>query len=422
MILPTPPPATHPAPSPAALSVRVPARLPVPRTARLAAGMLTALALALALVIGVPAHADVNANAPQATTLKDAYRKDFLVGAALNDEVVSGRDPQALALVLKHFNTLTAENEMKPERLHPAPGRYDFSRGDALVDLGRKHDMFVVGHTLLWHVQTPDWMFTDVQGAPLDADAQIARLQDYIRHVAGHYAGRVQGWDVANEVIDEDGSYRRSPWLKNVGDGDRLLREAFRAAALHAPDTELYYNDFNTFKPAKRDGIVRLVKMLQAEGLRIDGVGMQGHWGIDGPSIAEIEATIDAFAALGVKVMITELDIDVLPKAERTEALAADRHVELPSDPVQRRRMDPYAQGLTPEMQQRLAARYAEIFALFHRKRDVISRVTFWGVHDGHSWKNDYPVRGRSNHPLLFDRARQPKPALDAVLAVPTTD
>lgn len=351
--------------------------------------------------------------------LKLVYADDFLIGVALNDDQIQDREPGAKAAVLQHFNSITAENEMKPEQLLPSPDVYDFSRADAFVAFGRDNGMFVVGHTLLWHVQTPDWMFTDAHGKANTAEAQLQQLRDYIQHVAGHFSGRVQAWDVANEVIDEDGSYRQSRWLKNVGDGDRLLREAFATAAIADPQAALYYNDFNTFKAEKRAGIVRLVKMLQAAGLRIDGVGMQGHWGIDSPSIAEIEQTIDTFAALGVKVMITELDIDVLPRPEATDKLDADRHVDLPQDPVIRRRLDPYADGLPADVQQRLGTRYAELFALFQRKRDVIDRVTFWGLHDGQSWKNGFPVKGRTNHPLLFDRQLQPKPALDAVLQVP---
>ncbi|GAB3049865.1 endo-1,4-beta-xylanase [Stenotrophomonas tumulicola] len=387
-----------------------PALLHRPRPALRLAALLSCMALApLASAAAPPAHA----------TLKQAYANDFLVGVALDDDQVHGREAGAQALVLQQFDSITAENEMKPERLHPAPDVYDFSRGDAFVEFGRRNGLFVVGHTLLWHVQTPGWMFTDSAGRPNTAEVQLQRLRDYIDTVAGHYAGRVQAWDVANEVIDEDGSYRQSPWLTNVGDGDRLLREAFAAAARADPQAELYYNDFNTFKPEKRAGIVRLVKMLQAAGLRIDGVGMQGHWGIDGPSIAEIEQTIDAFAALGVKVMITELDVDVLPRPEMADGLDADRHVELPDDPVVRQRLDPYADGLPAEAQQRLATRYAELFALFQRKRDVIGRVTFWGLHDGQSWKNGFPVKGRTNHPLLFDRHLKPKPALEAVIQVP---
>ncbi len=360
--------------------------------------------------------------APPPTTLKDAFRDDFLVGVAVNDAIVSGRDARSQQLVVTQFNSITAENELKPENVHPRPGTYDFSKGDAFVAFGKAHGMFVVGHNLLWHIQTPAWMFVDAQGRPHDADAQLAVLQDHIQHVAGHYAGRIQAWDVANEVIDEDGSYRQSPWLKNVGDGDRLLREAYRYAAQAAPGTELYYNDFNTEKPAKRAGIVRLVKMLQGAGLRMDGVGMQGHWGLESPSIAEIETSIDTFAALGVKVMITELDIDVLPQPPRTDGMPADQRLTLPDDPQARRQLDPWPDGLPPQMQQRLAQRYAELFALFQRKREVIARVTFWNAHDGDSWKNDYPVRGRTNYPLLFDRERQPKPAFDAVLRTAGSD
>lgn len=372
----------------------------------------TLLALAMGMA-ALPAFA-----APPPTTLKDAFRDDFLVGVAVNDAIVSGRDARSQQLVIQQFNSITAENELKPENVHPRPGAYDFSKGDAFVAFGQAHGMFLVGHNLLWHIQTPAWMFTDAQGRPNAADAQLAVLHDHIQHVAGHFAGRVQAWDVANEVIDEDGSYRNSPWLKNVGDGDRLLREAYRYAAQAAPGTELYYNDFNTEKPAKREGIVRLVKMLQASGARVDGVGMQGHWGLDSPSIAEIETSIDTFAALGVKVMITELDIDVLPQPPRTDGMPADQRLELPADPAARRQLDPWPDGLPADMQARLAKRYAELFALFKRKRDVIARVTFWNAHDGDSWKNDYPVRGRHNYPLLFDRERQPKPAFEAVLGV----
>lgn len=371
---------------------------------------LSALALAMA---ALPAWA-----APPPATLKDAFRDDFLVGVAVNDGIVSGRDARSRQLVIDQFDSITAENELKPENIHPRPGVYDFSKGDAFVAFGQAHGMFLVGHTLLWHVQTPVWMFTDAQGRPHGADAQLAVLRDHIGQVAGHYAGRIKGWDVANEVIDEDGSYRQSRWLQNVGDGDRLLREAYRYAAEAAPGTELYYNDFNTEKPAKRAGIVRLVKMLQASGARVDGVGMQGHWGLESPSIAEIETSIDTFAALGVKVMITELDIDVLPQPPRTDAMPADQRLALPADPAARRQLDPWPDGLPADMQARLAQRYAELFALFQRKRDVIARVTFWNAHDGASWKNDYPVRGRTNYPLLFDRERRPKPAFDAVLRV----
>ncbi|WP_254200445.1 endo-1,4-beta-xylanase [Lysobacter sp. MMG2] len=354
-----------------------------------------------------------------ATQLQKAYANDFRLGVAVNDDIVSGRDAASQALVVKHFNAITAENVMKAEVVNPKPGMYDFAAADTFVDFGHKHGMYVIGHTLVWHNQTPEWFFRDAKGQPNTRQAQIEVMRAYIEKVAGRYKGRVDAWDVVNEVIDEDGSYRDTTWVRAVGDGDELVKHAFEFAHRYAPDAQLYYNDFNTWRPEKRDGIVRMVKQLQAAGVRIDGIGMQGHWGLNYPSLADIEAAIDAYAALGVKVMITELDVDVLPLTREGQVIGtvmAHKQFQLPEF---KRYLDPYRDGLPPMVQQQLANRYAELFALFHRKRDVIDRVSLWGVHDGMSWKNDYPVPGRINYPLLFDRDRQPKPALDAVLRVP---
>ncbi|WP_342317239.1 endo-1,4-beta-xylanase [Lysobacter sp. FW306-1B-D06B] len=354
-----------------------------------------------------------------ATQLQKAYANDFRLGVAVNDDIVSGRDAASRALVVKHFNAITAENVMKAEVVNPKPGVYDFAAADAFVDFGHRHGMYVIGHTLVWHNQTPEWFFRDAKGQPNTRQAQIEVMRVYIEKVAGRYKGRVDAWDVVNEVIDEDGNYRDTTWVRAVGDGDDLVKHAFEFAHRYAPDAQLYYNDFNTWRPEKRDGIVRMVKQLQAAGVRIDGIGMQGHWGLNYPSLADIEAAIDAYAALGVKVMITELDVDVLPLTREGQVIGtvmAHKQFQLPEF---KRYLDPYRDGLPPMVQQQLANRYAELFALFHRKRDVIDRVSLWGVHDGMSWKNDYPVPGRINYPLLFDRDRQPKPALDAVLRVP---
>jgi len=374
-----------------------------------------ALLLAVAASLALPAFAADTAPA----TLKDAYAESFLLGTAVNDDIVAGRDTRAQALVPRHFNALTAENVMKVEELHPTPDSWNFGPADAFVAFGQKHDMFLIGHTLVWHNQTPAWFFQDAAGNALAKDALAERLRAYIKVVAGRYAGKVQAWDVVNEQIGEDGTYRDTTWVRGIGDGDELMRLAFTYASRYAPDTELYYNDFNTWRPEKRDGIVRMVKQLQAAGVRIDGIGMQGHWGLDYPAIADIEAAIDAYAALGVKVMITELDIDVLPLTKEGQIIGQGMTHPQFQLPEFKRFLDPYRAGLPADVQQRLADRYAELFALFHRKRDVISRVSVWGVHDTMSWKNDYPIPGRINYPLLFDRQYQPKPALDAVLRVP---
>ncbi|CAD7731854.1 Endo-1,4-beta-xylanase A [Xanthomonas hydrangeae] len=352
-------------------------------------------------------------------TLKQVYADAFLIGTAVNAEIVSGHDAASAVLVACHFNALTPENVMKAEVVSPSRGVNDFAAADAFVDYARAQHMFVVGHTLVWHNQTPDWFFTSADGRPNTSAQQLERMRQHIALVAGRYVGKVQAWDVVNEIIDEDGSYRATNWVQRVGDGDTVVRNAFTFAQRYAPDAQLYYNDFNAWRPAKRDGIVRMVKMLQQAGIRIDGVGMQGHWGLNYPSLRDIEDAIDAYAALGIKVMITELDVDVLPLTKEGQVIGtglAHKQFQLPEF---KRFLDPYRDGLPPEVQAQLRDRYAELFALFWRKRDKLARVSVWGVTDGMSWKNDYPVPGRTNYPLLFDRKHQPKPALDAVLAVP---
>jgi endo-1,4-beta-xylanase len=359
------------------------------------------------------------ATAQDRPTLKAAYTDAFLVGTAVNEAIVSGADAAAQQIVVQQFNTITAENVLKAGPLSPEPGVYEFGPADAFVAFGEAHGLFIVGHTLVWHNQTPPWFFQDEKGNPNTREAQIERMRRHIETVAGRYAGRVHAWDVVNEVIDNDGSYRPTTWVRGIGNGDDLIRLAFRFASEYAPGAELYYNDFNAWRPAKRDGIMRLVRMLQAEGIRIDGVGMQGHWGLHYPKTAYIEAAVDSFASLGVKVMITELDVDVLPLTREGQVIGSvmsDPQFQLEEFEAY---LDPYGAGLPDDVQRQLAARYAELFGLFYRKRDRIDRVTLWGVHDAMSWKNDYPVPGRTNYPLLFDRDRRPKPAFDAVLAVP---
>jgi endo-1,4-beta-xylanase len=207
-------------------------------------------------------------------------------------------------------------------------------------------------------------------------------------------------------------------WVNSFGDGDEMVKAAFQFASEYAPDTELYYNDFNAWRPAKRDGIVRMVKMLQEAGIRIDGVGIQGHWGLNFPKNEYIEAAIDAYAACGVKVMITELDVDVLPLTKEGQIIG-----QVMSDPQFQLEefeafLDPYRAGVPADVEQQIKERWAELFRIFHGRRDKIDRVTFWGVHDGASWKSNYPVPGRMNVPLLFGRDRQPSQAFDAVVDV----
>jgi endo-1,4-beta-xylanase len=355
-------------------------------------------------------------------SLKEAYKDSFKIGVALNQEISSGQDKSWNSLIAQHFNSVTPENVMKAERINPKPNLFDFDPADEFVAWGKKNKMFIVGHTLIWHNQTPTWFFTDDQGKPNTPEQQLDVLRRHIETVAGRYKGKIQAWDVVNEVIGDDGKYRaNTAWVKAFGDGDAMVRAAFKYANQYAPDAELYYNDFNAWRPAKRDGIVRMVKMLQANGIRIDGIGMQGHWGLNYPKKEYIEAAIDAYAALGVKVMITELDIDVLPLTREGQIIGTGMlHPQFQEEEFEEY-LDPYKNGLPADVQTALTKRYQEIFEIFYRKRDKIDRVTFWGIHDGMNWKNDYPIFGRTNYPLIWNRDGTAKPALDAILNLPKT-
>ena len=378
--------------------------------------LLFALPLA---AIGFASMKKINRTIAPGQTLKDVYKDAFRIGTAVTPTITSGADKASQDIVINHFNSITVENVMKAALINPQPGVFNFKPADDFVAFGEKHNMFIIGHTLVWHNQTPAWFFTNAQGKPNSKEEQIERLRSHIQTVAGRYAGRVHAWDVVNEVIDEEGNYRPTTWVNAFGNGDTLVKYAFKFAAQYAPNTELYYNDFNAWRPSKRDGIVRLVKMLQKEGLRIDGVGIQGHWGLNYPKTKYIEDAIDAYAACNVKVMITELDVDVLPLTKEGQIIGqgmSDKQFQLEEFKTF---FDPYQKGLPDSVQLLLSNRYAELFSIFYKRKEKIDRVTLWGVHDGMNWKNDYPIPRRTNYPLLWDRLRQPKPALQAVMAVP---
>jgi endo-1,4-beta-xylanase len=348
--------------------------------------------------------AAITANAGDIPALKDVFKKDFLVGAALNTSQFTGKNAEAAALVIQQFDCISPENVMKWEPIEPKPGEYNFGPADSYVQFGVDHHMFIVGHNLIWHSQTPAWVFKDDKGETITRDALLKRMHDHIFAIAGRYKGKVGGWDVVNEALNENGTLRNSAWKRIIGE-DYLLH-AYQWAHEADPNAQLYYNDYSMENPAKRAGGVALVKKLQSEGVPIYGVGLQGHYKMDWPTTQEIDDTINAFAGLGVKVMITELDIDLLHPSNRSadvaEMAAASQNTG-----------DPYANGLPDAKQKALADRYAELFKVFLKHQGTITRVTFWGVGDGDSWLN----RGRKNYPLLFDRNYQPKPAFNAVIA-----
>lgn len=336
-----------------------------------------------------------------ATGLKEAYQKDFLIGTALNTAQIQERDTAAARLIQQQFNAITPENIMKAEIIHPQWSVYNFELADQIAALGKKQGMKVNGHTLIWHSQLPAFA-RNIR----DIDSFRTFFTNHITTVAGRYEGKIASWDVVNEALNEDGSMRKSIFLDKLGPD--FVTEAFRLAQKAAPTTELYYNDYNNEQPAKREGCLRLIRKIKEAGVRIDGVGIQGHWHIGKVPLKDIEESILTYSALGLKVMFTELDIEVLPR----NFSGADVNQRMDNNPT----LNPYVNGLPDSVQQQLAKDYEDLFRLFLKHKDKITRVTFWGVNDGQSWLNGWPVRGRTNHPLLFDRKNQPKPAYHRVM------
>jgi endoglucanase len=350
-----------------------------------------------------------NVRPATATGLRHAFAPYFLLGTALSQAQISGAESSIQPLLAQHFNSLTAANLMKWENIEPVEGQFDFSGSDALLQLAKAQGSVVIGHTLLWHEQTPAWVFSGPDGQPASKALLLERLSRHIQTVVGRYRGQIKGWDVVNEALNEDGSLRNSKWRQILGD-DYILT-AFRLAQEADPAVELYYNDFNLYKPEKRQGVLRLVKQLQDAGIRVAGIGMQGHYGLDSPALNEVEDSIRAYAATGAQVMITELDISVLPWPEQV-AGGADISHKLALE----QKLNPYVAGLPAEVALQLTKRYVDLFRLFLKYQASINRVTLWGVHDAESWRNNFPMLGRTDYPLLFDRQQQAKPAVAALM------
>lgn len=338
--------------------------------------------------------------AAEETPLKDVFGDRFLIGAAINDRQAKEIDTKAAEVVKRHFNSVVAENVMKSEEIHPEKGVYHWEDADAFVDFGERNGMAIIGHCLIWHSQLPAWFAKDDEGNDVCADTLKARMRDHIHTVVGRYKGRIKGWDVVNEAIVENGSYRKSPFYRILG--EEFIPLAFQYAHEADPDAELYLNDYGMNVPGRRDAYVRLIKKLKDRGLRIDAIGMQGHMGMDYPDYTEFETSLEAFAATGVKVMITEWDMSALPTISRSSNI---------SDLVAfRKAMNPYPDGLPEDVAARWNSRMDAFFSMFLRHADVIDRVTVWGVDDSTSWKNGFPVRGRVDYPVLFGRDYCMKP------------
>lgn len=337
----------------------------------------------------------------KATTLKDAYAGKFFIGTAMNSFQINGLDTASVKVIKEHFNAIVAENCMKSGPIQPQEGVFDFTLADKFVEFGMKNNMHITGHCLIWHSQAPRWFFTDSSGNQVSPEVLKERMKKHIYTVVGRYKGKIKGWDVVNEAIEDDGSFRKSKFYQILGED--YIKFAFQYAHEADPDCELYYNDYSEAIPAKRDGIARMIKNLLDQGIRVDAIGLQCHSGLDYPNLDDYEKAIQTYASLGIKIMITEMDISVLPTPER------GRGADIANNFSYQEKLNPYTKGLPDSVRIAFDNRYVDFFKLFLKYDDYISRVTFWGVNDRYSWKNGFPVRGRTDYPLLFDRNNQPK-------------
>ena len=337
---------------------------------------------------------------------KDAFAEHFYLGTALNEAQITGADTKGVETIKKHFNSIVAENCMKSEEIHPEDGVYDFTLADKFVEFGEANDMFIIGHCLIWRSQLAQWFPYDAEGNFVTPDLLKERMKEHITTIVTRYKGRIHGWDVVNEAILEDGSYRKSPFYLILG--EEFIPLAFEYAHAADPDAELYLNDYGMNNPGRRDTYVKIANELKARGLRIDGIGMQSHVGMDYPDMEEYEESLLAFAGTGCNVMITEWDMSALPSINFGANV---------SDTVAfKASMNPYTEGLPEDVDALWNSRMKELMDLYLKHSDKITRVTAWGVADGDSWKNDWPMDGRTDYPHLFDRNHQPKPFLNDYL------
>jgi endo-1,4-beta-xylanase len=329
--------------------------------------------------------------------LKDHYSEYFFIGVAVSPRALSTDET---SLIKREFNSITAENAMKMGPIHPSENEYFWTHADSIVGFAQRNKFKMRGHTLCWHNQTPKWMFTDAKGDTVSKDVLLQRLKDHITTVVSRYKGKIYAWDVVNEAISDkpDEVYRKSAWYKICG--EEFIAKAFQYAHEADPDALLFYNDYNEINAVKRGKIIKMATDLKKAGVPIDGIGLQGHWAINEPSREQLEQTLEDFSKLGLTLHITELDISVYPKEHN----------------AREKRAEDFDITFTTEKEQKQIETYKMCFDLFRKYKQQISSVTFWNISDRHSWLDNFPVRGRKDYPLLFDKGLKPKKAYDAVV------
>lgn len=370
----------------------------------------------------------VNAAFAQQPTLRDAYRDYWDMGVSVNQwQVKAGakslitqqdfsKDTPAdqtkdWETIVRHFNYVVAENCMKCEVIHPKEGVYDFTLADQFVNKARAAGLKVLGHCLIWHSQCAPWFHYDEQGNLVSPEVLKQRMREHIYTVVNHFKGRVQAWDVVNEAFEDDGTLRKSLFYQILGED--YIPLAFRYAHEADPNAELYINDYSMNKASKVEGVARFFAPLIRQGLPVTAIGMQGHMVLEGNNyVEEYEHSIQTIRALGVKTFFSEVDLSVLPNPYGfAGANVSDRFAYRPE-------VDPYRDGLTADKQREVQDFWVRFFQMLTRHRDDILRVNFWCLSDGCSWRNDFPIKGRTDYATLFDRQGQPKPEVQAIINV----
>lgn len=360
--------------------------------------------LTLALIVfvsglfffGSTAHSS-NSTIPAGITdsskgLKDYFQKYFTMGVAVSPRSLKTDEA---SLILKNFGSLTPENAMKMGPIHPRENEYYWKDADSIVAFAKRNHIKIRGHNLCWHNQAPRWIFTNAAGDTVSKEILLQRLKDHISKVVKRYKGSIYAWDVVNEAVsDKPGEYlRNSPWYRICG--EEFIAKAFEYAHEADPDALLFYNDYNEINPVKREKMYRLVKSLKDAGVPIDGIGLQGHWAINEPSEQELVNTIKKFASLGLKIQVTELDISVYPKEHNARERKPEDTLTTFTEAKENAQID----------------MYKRCFRVFEKYKKQISGITFWNISDRNSWLDNFPVRGRKDYPLLFDKNLQPKKA-----------
>jgi endo-1,4-beta-xylanase len=394
--------------------------------------------LALTAVLAVALTGIVRAD--DAPTLKDAFKNDFYVGVAINRTIATGTAVQAdnvsrtqeqvdqdIALVKQQFNQISPENDLKWALIQPQPGPdgYNFGPADAYVNFGLSNNMYIVGHTLVWHGQTPNWVFAGTNPPPEMANPSgtnapggrgfgrgfgfngprasreelLQRMHDHIATVVGRYKGKIKVWDVVNEAVADNGTniLRNSPWLQIIGPD--FIAKAFEYAHEADPDAILRYNDYSLESPGKRHKLIELIKSLQAQHVPVGAIGSQTHVSVSAPSFAAEDEALTELETLGLQIHITEFDVNGAQGGQRNTGADVAANASTTQG------------GLVDNANQRLADQYASLFKVFLKHKNSVKVITLWGANDAVSWR----AQGR---PLLFDGADKPKPAFDAVIKV----